>query len=139
MDVNELNALKARVDADDPAAMFVYAEGVRQFDAVEADKYIVLAAQLGNANAAEKLGDKFFESGDSERAADYYRTGAKGGLSDCAVKLAVINLNINEYAALRELEELAESGIKSACVALAAYHKSRGNRKEHAFWRSLAK
>lgn len=135
----DLEQLKARAEADDPVAMFAYAEAVRATDHAEAEKYTVLAAQLGNPYAAERLGDKYAEQGDGEHARDYFRMGAKAGLHDCAVKLAVLDLNINEYVALRELEELAESGVKSACSALAAYYKAKGNRKEYKFWQSLIK
>lgn len=139
MNETELAELKARADADEPAAMFAYAEYLRAVDPTEADKYIVLAAQLGYPYAAEKLGDKYFEAQDFEHAAQYFKVGAKAGLADCSVKLAVMNLCENETAAVRELEELAESGVKSACSALAAYYKSQGNRKEYNFWRSLIK
>lgn len=135
----EFAALKARVDADDPVAMFVYADMVRAQNPQEAYKYTVLAAQLGNPNAAERLGDKYMESGDNYNASHYYRMGAKADLLDCAVKLAVINLTSDETAALRDLEELAESGVKSACYALAAYYKARGNKKESDFWASIVK
>lgn len=135
----ELAQLKKRVDANDPNAMYIYAQAVRQTDPTEANKYIVLAAQLGNPEACEVMGDKFQEQGDLDRARFYYKTGAKAGIVDCSVKIAMINLYIDEYSALRELEDLAESGIKSACTALAAYYKSKGNRKEYNFWRSLAK
>ncbi len=124
---------------DDPIAMYVYAQAIRATDEAEANKYIVLAAQLGNPEASEVMGDKFHALGDMERARHYYKTGAKGGLMDCAVKLAIINLDEDEHTAMRELEELAESGVKSACAALAAYYKSKGNRKEYNFWKSLAK
>lgn len=139
MTEKELLQLKERVDKDDPIAMYVYSKAVRATDPAEADKYIVLSAQLGNPDASEVLGDKFHSLGDMERARHYYKTGAKGGLMDCAVKIAIMNLDIDEYAAMRELEELAESGVKSACSALAAYYKSKGNRKEYNFWKSLAK
>ena len=139
MNDTELAELKARVDADDPEAMFVYAEFVRPTDKKEADKYLMLSAQLGNAKACEKLGDRYMEAGDADNAIHYYRIGAKGGIMDCSVKVAVINLSVNEHTALRELEELAESGVKSACSALAAYYKALGNRKQYNFWRSLVK
>lgn len=139
MNEKELAALKARVDADDPSAMFLYAEYVRPTDPVEADKYTVLAAQLGNPQAAEALGDKNMEAGNQDAAAHYYKMGAKAGILDCSVKLAVISLDVNEAAALHELEELAESGVKSACSALAAYYKAQGNRKQYNFWHSLIK
>lgn len=139
MDDKELAALKARVDADDPNAMFIYAQAVRATNPVEADKYILLAAYLGHPNAAELLGDKYNAAGDRDHALHFYKTGAKGGVLDCAVKIAVLNLEIDEYSAMHELEELAESGVTSACAALAAYHKSRGNRKQSAFWHSLIK
>ena len=135
----ELSQLKERVAKDDPIAMYVYAKYIRATNPAEADKYIVLAAQLGNPDASEVLGDKYHALGDMERARHYYKTGAKGGLMDCAVKIAIMNLDVDEYAAMRELEELAESGVKSACAALAAYYKSKGNRKEYNFWKSLAK
>ena len=139
MTEKELAHLKERVDRDDPIAMYVYAQAIRATNEAEANKYIVLAAQLGNPEASEIMGDKFHALGDMERARHYYKTGAKGGLMDCAVKLAVINLDEDEHTAMRELEELAESGVKSACAALAAYYKSKGNRKEYNFWKSLAK
>ncbi|MDE7164319.1 MAG: hypothetical protein K2O04_02710 [Clostridiales bacterium] len=139
MTEKELAHLKERVDMDDPIAMYVYAQAIRATDEAEANKYIVLAAQLGNPEASEVMGDKFHALGDMERARHYYKTGAKGGLMDCAVKLAIINLDEDEHTAMRELEELAESGVKSACAALAAYYKSKGNRKEYNFWKSLAK
>lgn len=139
MTEKEFAELKARVENDDPVAMYIYAESIRAVNPREADKYILLSAHLGNPNAAERQGDKYSEAGDTERARQFYKVGAKAGLHDCAVKLAVMQLDTHEYIAMRELEELAESGIKSACAALAAYHKSRGNRKEYSFWRSLMK
>ena len=139
MTEQELIQLKQRVDADDPIAMFAYAQAIRAADEAEADKYIVLAAQLGNPDACEIMGDRYQAQGDIERARFYYRTGAKAGLSDCAVKIAMLNLFTDELKALRELEELAESGVKSACTALASYYKAQGNRKQYNFWRSLAK
>lgn len=139
MTEQELSQLKERVAKDDPIAMYVYAQAIRATNPAEADKYIVLAAQLGNPEASELMGDKFHALGDMERARHYYKTGAKAGLMDCAVKIALINLDIDEFSAMRELEELAESGVKSACAALAAYYKSKGNRKEYNFWKSLAK
>lgn len=139
MTEQELSQLKERVAKDDPIAMYVYAQAIRATNPAEADKYIVLAAQLGNPEASEQMGDKFHALGDMERARHYYKTGAKAGLMDCAVKIALINLDTDEFSAMRELEELAESGVKSACAALAAYYKSKGNRKEYNFWKSLAK
>lgn len=139
MTSQEMEALKKAVDNDDPNAMFVYSEIVRGTNPQEADKYVILAAQLGNPQACEKVGDMYLERGDYTRATHYFKIGAKAGLSDCSVKLAVLKMSWNETVALRELEELAEMGSKSACIALADYHKSNGNRKEAAFWRSLIK
>ncbi len=139
MNEKELAELKARVEADDPLAMFVYAQAIRPTDPHEADKYVLLAAQLGNPNAAEMLADKYSALGDRERAKHFYKTGVKGGRADCAVKLALMNLDEDEISAMRELEELAESGVKSACAALAAYYKERGNRKQYTYWQSLIK
>lgn len=135
----ELEALKARVDADDPAAMYAYAEFIRASNPAESEKYIVLSAQLGNANAQERLGDKYHALGDLANAEFYYKTAARSGVLDCAVKLAVMNLSVNEFTALHELEDLARTGVKSACSALAAYYKAKGNRIESAFWHSLIK
>lgn len=139
MTSQELEALKKAVDNDDPNAMFVYSQIVRGTNPQEADKYILLAAQLGHPQASEKVGDAYLEKGDYEHASHYFKIGAKAGLSDCSVKLAVLKMSWNETTALRELEELAEMGVQSACVALANYHKANGNRKEAAFWRSLIK
>ena len=138
MTEQELIQLKQRVDADDPKAMYAYALCVRQTDPTEWNKYIVLAAQLGNPDASEVMGDRFQEQGDFDRARFYYKTGARAGLLDCAVKLAMLNLYVDENKALRELEELAEGGVKSACTALASYYKANGNRKQYNYWRSLA-
>lgn len=135
----ELIALKTRVDADDPEAMYTYAEYIRPVQPEEADKYTILSAQLGYPYAQEKLGDKYLAADDTENAAHYFKCGAKGGLVDCSVKLAILHLGMNQYSALHDLEELAESGVKSACSALAAYYKAQGNRKEANFWRSLLK
>lgn len=135
----EFENLKAAAEKDDPNAMYLYAEAVRQTQPDEAYKYTVLAAQLGNPNACEKVGDMYLDRGDYERASHYFKVGAKAGVGDCAVKLAIIKMSWNDSAALRELEELAELGSKAACVALANYHKSNGNRKQAAFWRSLIK
>ncbi len=137
MTQQEFDALKQRVAANDPNAMFAYAELMRTTDSAEYEKYLTLAAQLGQPQAAERVGDMLIERGDYENAAHNFKTGAKAGLMDCAAKLAAIKLSVNEPVALRELEELAESGVQSACIALASYHKSKGNRKEAAFWRSL--
>lgn len=139
MTEKELATLKSRVDADDPAAMFVYAEYIRSTNPAESDKYIILAAHLGHPDAAAVLGDVYHARGDLEHARQFYRVGAKGGIADCAVKLAIMRMDYDEFAATRELEELAESGVQSACAALAAYYKSKGNKKEYNFWRSLLK
>ena len=60
---------------------------------------------------------------------------------DCAVKLLAIKLKepAEETAAVRELEELAVSGVTSAALALADYYSDNGNRKQAAYWRSTAK
>lgn len=135
----ELRELKKRVAADDPNAMYEYALYVRTSAPAEHDKYVRLAAQLGQLDACERLGDKYMDADDPEHALHYYRIGAKGGIQDCAVKAAILRLSIDEPSALHELEELAESGVKSACSALAEYYKALGNRKQASFWRSLAK
>ena len=139
MTSQELEALKKAVDNDDPNAMYVYSQIIRGTNPQEADKYILLAAQLGNPQACEKLGDAYLEKGDYEHATHYFKIGAKAGLTDCSVKIAVLKMSWNETIALRELEELAEMGSQAACIALANYHKANGNRKEAAFWRSLIK
>lgn len=139
MTPQQLTELKQRVEANDPNALYTYAEYLLATDPREAEKYIILAAQLGNPYAEEKLGDKYNDNGDLERAAHYYKSGAKAGLYECSVKLAIINLQTHEHIAIRELEELAKLGIKSACKALAEYHKSHGNRREASYWRSLLK
>lgn len=139
MTEKELLQLKTRAEKDDPIAMFEYAQAICSADPAEANKYIVLSAQLGNPDACEVMGDRFQAQGDLERARFYYRTGAKAGRLDCSVKRALINMNFDEQSALRELEELAESGVQSACAALATYHKSNGNRTAYTFWKSLAK
>lgn len=135
----ELRELKARAAADNPDAMYEYAMYVRVSAPAEHDKYIRLAAQLGQLDACERLGDKYMDADDPEHALHYYRIGAKGGRLDCSVKVAILRLSIDEPTAIRELEELAESGVKSACSALAEYYKALGNRKQANFWRSLAK
>lgn len=129
--------LKQRVDADDPAALFEYAELIRETDQAEAYKYTVLSAQLGHPAAMERMGDDYLDDGDVPTAAQYYKSGAKAGLINCTVKLAVLNLDVNERAALLELEELAQMGVPSACTALADYHQLRGNKKQSAYWRSV--
>lgn len=139
MDEKELALVKARADADDPNAMLVYAEYMKSVNQAESDKYILLAAHLGQPQAAEKYGDICHAHGDYETATHFYKRGARAGLVDCSVKLAVMCLTVDEHSSLRELEELAESGVKSACSALAAYYKSQGNRKEANFWKSLVK
>lgn len=135
----ELTELKRRVEADDPDALLQYADLLRDIDPEEAYKFTVLSAQLGNPAAIERMGDDYLTKGDTETAAQYYKRGAKAGVLDCSVKLAMINLENNEHAALFELEELAQMGVKSACVALADYYKRSGNKKESAYWRSMLK
>lgn len=135
----QLRELKARADTDNPDAMFEYARHVHASDPAEYDKYLRLAAQLGQPEACELIGDKYMDADECEKALHFYRVGAKSGRSDCAVKAAIIHLSFDEHTAIRELEELAESGVKSACSALAEYYKALGNRKQANFWRSLAK
>ncbi len=136
---NELEILKARVEADDPEALCEYARVLAPLNAAESEKFYELAAQLGQPEAAEHMGDVLLDRGDTDRAAALYRVGAKAGILDCSVKLAAINIPHDERTSLRELEDLAEIGVKSACKALAEYYKSQGNRKQYAYWRSLVK
>lgn len=135
----ELEALRLRAERDEPHAMYEYAQAVMPTDPATADKYIELAAQLGNGAALEYMGDKHLAAKDYDAAARAFKAGAKAGILDCTVKLAVMSMEINEAAAVRELEELAEIGVRSACIALAEYHKSNGNKKQYAYWRSLLK
>lgn len=139
MTEHELEILKARVDADDPEALFVYARYLAPIDMAESEKFYALAAQLGQPDAAEHEGDVFLDKGDVEHALANYRTGARAGILDCSVKIAALNLAVDERAAVRELEELAEMGVMSACKVLAEYHKEQGNRKQYAYWNSLLK
>ncbi len=134
---DELAELKRRVDENDPAALYMYAELLRPTAPDEADKYIMLSAQLGYPPAAEKLGNIYYEAGDYENAEHCYKIGSKAGIFECSVKLAVMKLPVCEQDAIRELEELAEVGVPSACAALADYYDKTGNRKQAAYWRSL--
>ncbi len=135
----ELEQLLLRVERDDPAALYDYAVYLSDTNSDEALKYVLLSAQLGYPKAIEKKGDLFLEAGDAESAARCFKTGAKAGLLDCSVKLAVLRLDDFEHAAVRELEDLAEIGVTSACSALADYYHKHGNRKQAAYWRSLLK
>lgn len=139
MDEAQYAELLRRVEADDPVAMFTYGEMLQRTNPAEADKYITLSAQLGYPPAAEKLGDMYLAADDFENAERCYKTGAKAGIIDCSVKLAVLRIDEYEHSSVRELEELAEAGIVSACAALAEYYKKNGNRKQAAYWRSLCK
>lgn len=139
MSINITEELKARMNNDDPAALYEYSELVRETDPKESDKYAVLAAQLGFIPAFERVGDLYLENSDIEHAVHYFKAGAKAGIPDCSVKLAALKVDENEAEAVRELEELAQSGIRSACAALSEYYRSIGNRKQAAYWRSLLK
>lgn len=135
----ELEQLKERVEADEPQALYDYARYLAPTDAKESDKYFTLAAQLGHPEAAEYLGDKFLSEGDYDNALVFFKMGAKAGILDCSVKIAAMNVAIDDQAAVHELEELAEMGVRSACIALAEYYKAQGNRKQYAYWHSLIK
>ena len=126
----KLTELKRRVEADDPSALYEYSRLVRDSDPVEADKFVMLAAQVG---------DVYLDRGDIPTAEQYFKLGAKAGILDCSVKLAVIELDRDEQAAVKELEDLAEIGIRSAADALAEYYRVNGNKKQAAYWRSLVK
>lgn len=136
---DELKALQDRAEHDEPSAMFEYAQVLLNTDKPSAEKYIELAAQLGNPQALAYMGERYMESGDVEKAKRAFKSGAKAGMPDCAVKLAVIMLDGEDKArAISELEELAEAGVSSACEALANYYLSQGNKKQYAYWRSKA-
>ncbi|MBD5132638.1 MAG: hypothetical protein HDT28_08660 [Clostridiales bacterium] len=139
MNQADLNKLIASVEANDPTAMFIYAEYLRPTDPAGADKYILLAAYLGQPQAQEAYGDKCHADGDYVTAARFYRRGARVGMLDCSVKLAAMELETNEEKAVRELEDLAENGVKSACAALSAYYRVKGKNKEAKYWESLIK
>ncbi len=139
MSINISEELKKRIQSDDPAALYEYSELLRATDPAESDKYAVFAAQLGFGPAYEHVGDRYLESGDTESAEQYYKAGAKAGILDCSVKLAALKIDDNEHEAVRELEELAQSGVRSACSALSEYYRSIGNRKQSAYWRSMLK
>ena len=139
MTTEELEQLKARVEADDPQALYTYACYLAPTDAGESDKYYTLAAQLGHPQAAEYLGDKFLAAGDYDNALVFFKMGAKAGILDCSVKIAAMNLAIDDRSAIDELEDLAEMGVRSACIALAEYYKAQGNRKQYSYWHSLIK
>lgn len=134
-----MDELMRRVEADDPEALWEYSRILEKEDTAESFKYTVLAAQLGYPLAIQRVGDAYFDEDNFEEAEHYYRAGAKAGILDCSVKLAVINIAYNEQKSILELEELAEMGITSACVALADYYRAHGNRKQYAYWHSLAK
>ena len=137
MSINITEELKKRMKADEPAALYEYSELVRETDPIESEKYAVLAAQLGFVPAFERVGDKCLGDGDVENAALYFKAGAKAGILDCSVKLAALRLDDDESEAVRELEELAEAGVRSACTALSEYYIGIGNRKQAAYWLSL--
>ena len=139
MSINITEELKIRMKNDEPAALYEYSELVRSTDEAESDKYAVLAAQLGFVPAFERVGDKYLDEGDVENAAHYFKAGAKAGILDCSVKFAALKIQENENEAVRELEELAQAGVRSACSALSEYYRSIGNRKQAAYWRSLLK
>ncbi len=136
---DKMDELMRRVEADDPAALWEYAVLLEEKDPAESFKYTILAAQLGVPQALQRAGDAYFDDDRYEEAAHYYRAGAKAGLIECSVKLAVINLSRNEQKSVNELEELAEMGITSACEALADYYREHGNKRLYAYWHSLAK
>lgn len=137
--MDDRNELKRRVEADDPSALYEYSQLLRGSDPAEADKFVMLAAQLGEPHAAEQMGDRCLDVGDIAAAEQYFKLGAKAGILDCSVKLAVIELDRDEQAAVKELEDLAEIGIRSAADALAEYYRVNGNKKQAAYWRSLVK
>ena len=137
MNDEQLARLKTKAEADDPAAMFAYAEYLLATDPKEANRYFLLAAHLGHPFAAEHYADYCLANGDVRTAKNFFKIGARGGVADCAVKLAVMKLTDNNVAAIKELEDLAENGVKSACSALAAYYKELGNKKEYNYWRKL--
>ncbi len=141
MDELRLAELKLRVEADDPAALFEYSNIIAETDPTGAEKFLLLSAQLGHPPALERAGDLHMASGNTAEAERCYRTCAKAGMLDCAVKLLAIKLKepAEETVAVRELEELAVSGVTSAALALADYYSDNGNRKQAAYWRSTAK
>lgn len=139
MTPEEIEKIKRAADADDPQALFAYSRILQETDPKEAYKYVILAAQLGNPYALEAVGDRYLAEGRYDDATRCFKMGARAGILDCSVKLAVIRLEYDESSALRELEDLAEIGIRSACAALAEYYKESGNRKQYAYWRSLIK
>lgn len=130
--------LMRRVDANEPAALYEYAESIRDSNPIEARKYTLFAAQLGLPLAMESMGDYCLAEGDADGASHYYRSGAKAGLMSCTVKRAMLNikLNNNERLALLELEELAMMGVQSACMALSDYYLTQGNERESEYWRN---
>ncbi len=139
MSINISEELKKRIQNDDPEALYEYSELIRETDPAESNKYAVFAAQLGFGPAFEHVGDRYLDNGDIENATKYYKAGAKAGILDCSVKVAALKIDDNEHEAVRELEELAQSGVRSACSALAEYYRSIGNRKQSAYWRSMLK
>lgn len=128
------------MEADDPQALFEYAELVRTTDPDACYKYTILSAQLGYPPAVQRVGDMYYNAGDMRTAKRFYKNGAKAGLLDCSVKLAVMEIGgLSESAAIHDLEELAEIGVASACAALSSYYKAKGKKREAVYWSSLAK
>lgn len=132
--------LKLRVEADDPAALFEYSNLIAESDPEGSRKYLLLSAQLGYPQAVECVGDMHVREGNLEEAEHCYKACAKLGNLECAVKLLSIRLGnvAEETNALRELEELAVSGVPSAAVALSEYYAKLNNKKQAAYWRSVA-
>ena len=133
------NDLLRRVEKNDPAALWEYSRILEDKDSDEALKYLTLAAQLNYPPAIKSMADKLYDDNKVDEATHYYKMGAKAGLLDCSVKLAVINLDSDEGRSLLELEELAEMGVESAAKALADYYASQGNKVQHDYWSSLVK
>lgn len=133
--------LKLRVEADEPAALFEYSNLIAETDPENAEKFLKLSAQLGYPQAIEAVGDLHLKLGDKEEAARCYKSCAKVGMLECAVKLLAIRLEnpAQETEAVRELEELAVSGVSEAALALSEYYSNQDNRKQAAYWRSVAK
>lgn len=103
----------------------------------QAEKYYILAMQMGSADACLALG-LMYEAKDKEKADKYFYAGYRKGNMTCTFRFARGLMETNEDEALELLIFGAINGGVECALYLKQYYAQRGEQSQAEYFSSLA-